>query len=153
MALERRDPVPPGRYHVYVSVEDASRWNTWAKEHKGKIQVVSTEAQTTTDNNPFFATTLFGETIKKHAGDWILFDVKTPVPWVNIGLPTIVSQSEMDKRSTADFYQAPEPVPDRGPLESLSEGVDTLTTAVKWGVGGFLAITVLRAVLGKKGKR
>jgi hypothetical protein len=152
MALERRDPVPPGRYHVYVSVDDAPRWSAWTKEHKGKIAVLSTEAQTTTPNNPFFGTTLFGETIKEHAGDFIVFDVKSPVPWVNIGLPTIVAPADMNKRSTSEFFQVPEPEPDSGPLESLSQGVDTMVTLVKWGVGGALAFTVLRVVLGRKGR-
>lgn len=153
MALERRNPVPVGRYHAFISVEDAPRWSAWMKEHKGKILVISTEAQTTTDNNPFFATTLFGDTIKEHAGDWVLFDVKEPVPWVNIGLPTIVTQAEMGKRTTNEFFKVPEPQPDSGPLESLSQGVDTLVTTVKWGVGVALAIAVARAVLDKKGKR
>lgn len=155
MALERRDPVPPGRYHVYISVGDAPRWNAWLKEHKGRVVVVSTEAQTElVDNNAFFSTSLFGETLTRHAGDWILFDVKSPVPWVNIGLPTIVRQDEMDKTRPNEFYKIPDPEPDSSVLDQLSkgagEGIDTLITLVKVGVGLAAGLAVFNVVRGRK---
>lgn len=155
MALERKSPLPIGRYYIYIGVDDAPRWNAWQKEHKGKIVVVSTEAQTElVSNNPFFATSLFGETLTKHSGDWILFDVKSPVPWVNIGLPTIVRKDEMAKVRPNEFYKIPDPKPDSGILDQLSkgagEGIDTLITFVKVGVGLAAGLAVFNVVRGRK---
>lgn len=136
MAVERRDPVPPGRYYAFVDEDKAEHWSDWVAEYKDRVRVVAMEAQTLTPNVPVWATTPTGEIIKAYAGDWVLFDVLSPVPWVNIGLPTIVT--DMRVKSTRDVYQLPPPGSDEGPLDQMAQSVQLLITLAT--VGGVLLL-------------
>lgn len=87
-AIERRDPVPIGRYWVDIT-EDGSRplvrhyFRQWLGEVKDKITVVKEERYSAIPSGI--------------ARDWYLFDVVSPVSWPKgkgFGLPTIVQSKE-----------------------------------------------------------
>lgn len=126
MALERRDPVPPGRYYVFFEADEASTWQAWATAHADRVRTIAVESQTVSPDSPIWATTPTGQIVKEHVGDWVLFDVTAPVPWVKLGLPTIVTDPRV--RSTRDVYKLPAPEPDVGPLDKLAAGLDLLGT-------------------------
>lgn len=146
MAMERRDPVPPGRYYLYISSDEASTWQAWVTEHRDRVMVVAVEAQTITPDSPVWATTPTGSIIKEHVGDWVLFDVKAPVPWVKLGLPTIVTDPRV--RSTQDVYKLPPPEPsDSGPLDQLADALKALTTLATIGGVVIIGSAVFRGVM------
>lgn len=73
MAIERRNPVPPGWYWQDIFRKDAPGFNDWLRRHKGKVFV-----RKTTTGEPM----------------WVLFEVRTPVVWEGPGLPTIADKEE-----------------------------------------------------------
>jgi hypothetical protein len=117
VAIERRDPVPPGRYWIYLKKEELSHWEEWLRINAGKVSVVASETQTQTPEGLLWATTPTGDIIKNAVGEWILFDVKVPVPWVGFGFPTIVTDPNV--RSTTDVMTAPEPEPEKYLIEEI----------------------------------
>jgi len=112
VALERRDPLPPGRYWIYVLEDELEDWSEWSRAHAATVHVVASEQKTKLA--PFtpavFATRWDGSIIMDGAGAWFLFDVSAPTPWVGFGFPTIVT--DMTIRRSTDVEAAPEPEPD-----------------------------------------
>ena len=112
MAVERRDPLPPGRYWIYVLEDELEDWDEWARDHSGAVHVVASERQTTL--SPYtpavMATRPDGSIIMDAAGAWILFDVMAPTPWVGFGFPTIVTDPTITR--SEQIVQAPAPDPD-----------------------------------------
>lgn len=110
MAVERRDPVPPGRYWAFIEKKNDARWSQWTAENKGKVKVVLTESQLAVDRDmpAIFVTRPDLDIIMDRVGDYVVFDVKSPVPWVGIGFPTIVTKSG-DPPHASETVQAPEP--------------------------------------------
>ncbi len=85
MAIERRDPLPPGRYSFNVwHGEDRPKWDAWTRANSNTVRTVSIEPGT--------------------ANDWVMFDVLAPTKWVGLGFPDIVTQ---DVHSQVDQIQAP----------------------------------------------
>lgn len=88
MTIERRNPVPKGRY--WVDIIDTKSYPGarlffygWLARNRGKVEVVKKES--------------FGALVTGAARDWYLFDVKLPVEWEKgqgFGLPTIVKSAE-----------------------------------------------------------
>lgn len=112
MAIERRDPLPVGRYWIYVLEDELDGWDEWAREHSTSVRVVATERK---KKLPEFRPAIFStrpdlSIILDEAGAWILFDVLSPTPWVGFGLPTIVTDMSITQSSQVE--QAPDPVPD-----------------------------------------
>lgn len=90
MALERRDPLPPGRYSFFVQVSDGAAWKKWTKEHSSTVKTVAAVPQKAlASNNPLFATDLDGNIIQDLVGTLVLFDVTMDTPWVGLGFPDI----------------------------------------------------------------
>lgn len=112
MAVERRDPLPAGRYWIYVLEEELADWDEWASEHSSTIHVVASERKKKL--SPFipaiFVTRPDLSIIMEAAGAWILFDVLSPTAWVGFGFPTIVTDPTI--RQSSEVEQAPEPEPD-----------------------------------------
>lgn len=144
MALERRDPVPAGRYYIYINADESETWNAWVESSGGRVKPIAIEAQTISPDSPVWATTPTGGIIKEHVGDWILFDVTEPVPWVKLGLPTIVTDPKV--RSTVDVYQAPVIDTEHGPLDELAAAIGMLTTLATIGGAIVIGSAVLQAV-------
>jgi len=76
--LERRNPVPPGRYWLDVFPPNIATITAWTRANKGAVRVVSTE---------FFDST--------PPRQWLMFDVLEPVPFdqLTFGFPTVVKQA------------------------------------------------------------
>jgi hypothetical protein len=111
--MERRDPVPPGRYWIVLKRDELPQWREWEISNSSKVSVVATESQFVSPDGWLWASRpeaiLPGTDgiIKTIAAEWVLFDVKAPVKWVGIGLPTIVTDLNMFR--TTDFITAPDP--------------------------------------------
>jgi hypothetical protein len=91
MAMERRDPLPPGRYSFVVPVADGAVWKAWTKAHSMTVATVAAVPQKAlASNNPFFATDLEGNIIENLVATVVVFDVSSPTPWVGLGFPDIV---------------------------------------------------------------
>lgn len=117
MTIERRNPVPKGRY--WVDIIDTKSYPgarlffvAWLARNRGKVEVVKKES--------------FGALVTGSARDWYLFDVKLPVTWEKgqgFGRPTIVRSAE---NPTAPVVTKPEdtatkPPPPPSFTEQLSE--------------------------------
>lgn len=118
MAVERRDPLPPGRYWIYLRMEEIEQWADWTIDHMATVKTVATQVMTITPavlhDRPWWFSILFMTrpdftTIEESVGEWVLFDVTAPTPWVGLGFPTIVGPDEMKKTRFDEFAQAPEP--------------------------------------------
>jgi hypothetical protein len=141
MAIERRNPVPKGRY--WVDIIDTKSYpgarlffHAWLARNRGKVEVVKKES--------------FGALITGAARDWYLFDVKIPVTWEKgqgFGLPTIVKSAENPTApvvtTSADTGTRPPPPP------SLSEQLSDMFADAK--TIAFMALAVY--VLTQTGKR
>lgn len=94
MALERRDPLPIGRYSVFILPKEASTWSEWIKRHGSSVKVIAVVDHTKlASSTPIFSANLELELIKDYAGSSVLFDVTAPTAWVGLGLPTIENVS------------------------------------------------------------
>jgi hypothetical protein len=117
MAIERRNPLPKGKYWVDIidtpKVPGARLYFTaWLARNRGKVKVIKKEE--------------FGALITGKARDWYLFEVLEPVTWETdkgFGLPSQVMSFENPNApvvtSSADTATRPEPP--AGPLEQLNE--------------------------------
>lgn len=92
MAVERRDPLPPGRYSFFVLVSDGPAWAKWLGEQGGRVRVVAqVDKRALGTSVPVFATRWDGTIIQDLVGTDVLFDVLEPTPWVGFGFPSIES--------------------------------------------------------------
>lgn len=117
--MERRDPVPVGRYWIYIDESETERWQAWVSASGGKVKVIVTEAlQTVSKWIPaIFVTRWDLDIIQSVVGYWILFDVLSPVKWVGFGYPTTVIDPTIN--SSTDTSTAPDPEPEWNPLGAL----------------------------------
>jgi hypothetical protein len=131
MAMQRKNPVPPGRYWVdqfnsvgpYNSAtpqDGIGRFERWLSQNKDKVRLVRREKF-----NSLFAG-------KERA--WYLFDVVAPVVWEKgWGFPTIVQagatpSAPMTVQTSEDTVQKP-------PEESAFQGFTDLFADVKaWAI-------------------
>lgn len=146
--MERKDPVPAGRYWLYITTAEVPRWDEWVKEHADRVQVIATEAQEALSSwlPMLFVTRPDLSIITNVEGYWVLFDVLQPVPWVGLGYPTHVIDPSV--QSATDISTAPPPAPDSSPWDTVA----TLTKLAGWGLGAYLAIqgfALLRPLLSK----
>lgn len=97
MAVERRNPLPVGRYWIDVVQSKQEAFDAWLTANRGKVGIRVSEGKA--DSDP------------PHT--WILFDVKTPVTWnTQFGYPTI-AEGEQSQEDTAS-RPPPEPSFDWG---------------------------------------
>lgn len=106
MAIERRNPLPAGRYWVDVPASKLPAFQSWLTAHSGEVITRQTEESPETA--------------------WYLFDVKAPVPWEGPGFPTIAGDVQ-GKDDTANGA--------RTEGEIRDEMIDELPK-VSLGVGG-----------------
>ena len=101
-ALERHNPVPPGKYWVDVFEQDSSAFYDWLAANRAAVHVDATESFPSNDGGP--------------AREWYLFTVGSPVQWKGPGFPTI---AEPNVTSSADTAQRPDP--EKDPLDKLDD--------------------------------
>lgn len=128
MAIERRDPVPPGRYSVFVLTKEEPLWHAWLAEHRGAVRALMS--------------------VPKNGGDWsngtaTLFEVDSPVKWVGLGLPDIITASPQewlrDERGQNTCYWV---WTEAGPTvvcdESGPARISIVSTLAPWAIAAFL---------------
>lgn len=128
MAVERRNPLPAGRYWVDVFETQAPAFRDWLFKYAPSVRVVTTEHFS--DTSP--------------TRDWYLFTVTSPTPWSGPGLPTIADPSVTTSEDTSQ-RPAPEPLP------SLTDAVQHVAMEALEVVAVISAVFVIAKLL-KKGK-
>ena len=127
MALERRNPLPPGRYWIDVFGDNRPRFTTWARQQKASVKVRVTESDVNSEP----------------PREWHLFDVSAPVPWdaQTFGFPTV---AEPEVQTSQDTVQRPPPEPE----PDLSHVLPTPSDLATVGGGlGMLALIIAGAFL------
>lgn len=90
MALERRNPLPPGRYSIFIHTDEESRWADWLREHRDTVRLlISVPKRVVASNTAVFSVTFTTEIIQNYIGRIELFDVSADTPWVELGYPDI----------------------------------------------------------------
>lgn len=142
MALERRRPLPPGRYWLDVTEADRRKWELWsnAMADVASVKIEHTEDMPAVDEG------FFGP----HAAPWqfVIFSLTAPnVAWEAVGLrsPSIAGADIQTASDTADL---PEPTPDI--LDQVSSAASGLATEIKTGAkvgiglaGGAAALAII----------
>jgi hypothetical protein len=128
--VERRNPLPPGRYWVDVFQSKSAAFNAWLARNKTAVKVESTESFPGDLDNAY------------ESRDWVLFRVLSPAPWEGPGLPTVADASV---KTSDDTVQ--KPPPEKGPLENLPKlpsaaGMGAVAAAA--GLGLFALVMYLR---------
>lgn len=139
MALERRRPLPAGRYWLDVMPATKEKWDMWraAMANVESVKVETTEhfpAQTGIPGVP--------DTLER---DFVIFTLTAPnVAWQVVGLPspTIAPKSVTTSADTGDV-----PPPEPGPLEQLGQAAAGIGSSAKVGIGvGVAAVIVIGAI-------
>jgi len=128
MALERRRPLPPGRYWLDVFPDNAAGWESWSRAmtKMGSANVEVTEHFEAIDGAP--------------AHDFVIFTTKTEnAAWQAAGLPspTIAPSSVTTSDDTVD-----KPPPELNPLDQIGQTAAGITTGIKVAVGVVVVVSV-----------
>lgn len=102
MALERRNPLPEGRYWIMlIGNFQIEKFDEWLKRHKDLVGVVSSELDPG-------GTTFFGPSKPEPPTQFVVFDVDFDdvVRWEGPGFPNIVRAGE-DVTSRQDVEDVP----------------------------------------------
>jgi hypothetical protein len=119
MALERRTPIPVGRYWIDVIGENIPAFDAWARESP---QVVIEASELFEDDEP--------------RREWVLFRTTAPAAFENrlFGFPTIADESV---KTSGDTVQRPDP-------ETTEDQIAKLASVAKFGIGAALLIALLK---------
>lgn len=122
--IERRNPLPPGRYWIDVFDPHRRNFRDWLEKNSVTVEQ-SKEYETSTP-----------------LGTWYLFSTTEPIQWEGPGFPTIADQSVQSHDDTAD--KAP---PEKEGLEKIEEMVENagsfLTLAAMAG-GAFILYKIIK---------
>lgn len=144
MALERRDPVPAGRYSVFILPAEEARWIAWIAANRATVKpVLSVPKQRVGSSAAPFATTWMGDIIQDYAGSAVLFDVTAPTPWVGLGLPTIETRTKEawlleERENLSCFWIWTESGPSISCTPEGPARIDLFTTLAPWVLAGLL---------------
>jgi hypothetical protein len=138
MTLERRNPLPVGRYWIDIFESGMTAWQAWLTANAGTVRVETTQ--------DFESPGIFAHALEHPLEIWaerpparrfVIFAVSAPTPWsgtMGLGHPTVASP---DVTQSDDTVQKPPPPPEV--LDSLSEGVASVgafaATAGKVAIG------------------
>ena len=149
-AIERRNPLPPGRYWQDIFNKHAPDWNAWIAEHgSGAIgdetKDVVVERVDRFRADPLRDGSWLPEILApENAGTipdrmWVLFRVKRAVPWpaTKLGFPTIADETV---QSSADTAENP---PGLTPGEEIEAAAMHVVRPVMYLAGGLLALKIL----------
>lgn len=142
--LERRNPLPPGRYWQDIFAAQASAWNAWLSENvaSGAVRVAKVEHF---KPDPLRSGEWLPDAFQpENAGTipartWVLFDVVTATPWpaVKLGFPTIADSSVQTSSDTATNPPGP------SPREELADAAMAIVKPVAYLAGGLLMLKLL----------
>lgn len=125
MSIERRNPIPPGRYWIDTFDPDIGDFAEWAK-NSPQVSVIASELHD--DEKP--------------KRQWVLFAVKEPgavFEATKFGFPTIAGE---DVKSSDDTVQKPEvKQPELADLVESAKGVAYLALAL---VGAIVAAKLVK---------
>jgi len=108
MAMQRKNPVPPGKYWVDQFEQRILEFDMWLRRNDDKVKVIKREE--------------FARLWNGRQRVWYLFQVQQPVKWEKgWGFPTIAQSAE---NPTAPVVEKPDdtvtkPPPPLGPIEQL----------------------------------
>lgn len=143
MAVERRDPVPPGRYWVFILPKEEAQWASWTQANAATVRVIGVERKEKLE--PYvpaiFATRPDLSIIMQDGGAWLLFDILAPTPWVGLGFPTIVNSSSVKSSSQVEQGEVPPPPPGSGPGDIAAK---IAIGAAPWLLGAFLGVQLIK---------
>jgi hypothetical protein len=132
-AIERRNPLPVGKYWVDVFEKDQAAFRAWLTANRGSVQAQTTESFPANEGGP--------------ARDWYLFSVTAPVTWNGPGFPTIAGPGVQTSADTAE-----RPQPEKDPTDKLSDYLKKLAddaekakNTILW--VGAIAVVVVGGVL------
>lgn len=119
MALERRDPVPAGRYSVFIRDAEEPRWQAWTAANPTVRVVASVQKRAVGGGelSAIFHVDTDGNIIWENVGSSLLFDLTAPTPWVGLGFPTI--ENRPLEAWAKEETENPEYIPEPTPLDSI----------------------------------
>lgn len=145
MTEMRQNPLPAGRYWVFVSKPHSAAFETWRAINKDSVHVEVTEA-----TEPAFFIFTVAESVKVPGGT---STITIPVQWDanTFGFPSVAGP---EVKSSSDVTQAPDLPKD--PTDQLSDtldGIGSLGKALGVGVAAVLGAYLIGKFLeGRKGK-
>jgi hypothetical protein len=138
-AVERRNPLPIGRYWVDVFAKDSDAFTQWTKRNTDRLKIRGTEH--------------FANDDAALVRDWMLFEVLSPVPWEGPGFPTVADASVTSSSDTSDRPPPPPAVVDQmqGMLDNAAHEIgDALKTGVIVSAAVGVGILILSKMGGKR---
>lgn len=145
--LERRSPLPVGRYWQDVFAKQGPDFRDWLEAHltDGSVSIEKIEAfqaDPLRDGSwlPAALQPDFKGTIPDRS--WVLFNVLRPVDWpaTKLGFPTIANPSVQTSTDTADNPPGP------SPTDEVVGALKDATGAITLALGLFLGIKVVQAL-------
>lgn len=128
-AVERRNPLPPGRYWVDVFWSKRGAFTAWLSKNAASIKVVNVESYPGDMDAGY------------EAREWYLFQVLSPVAWEGPGLPTVAGSGVT---TSDDTVQKPPPESPGDYLPKLPSAEKLGFTAAAVGLGLFALVMFLR---------
>jgi hypothetical protein len=129
MTIERRRPLPAGRYWVDIFERDRPQWAAWisVQQNAGNAKVEATEHFPGDESKDL------------EERDWVLFVTTAETVWPDADMGLAPNIAGKDVHSSTDTIDRPPPEPD--PLERLERMGDTLVRGVM--TAGAVAVGVL----------
>jgi len=112
MAIQRNNPLPPGKYWVDVFDPDRQEFRGWLADNASTLHVEKQEDKLARGGYP--------------AETWYLFTVTAPTPWNGPGFPTISDDAVQQWDDTAE-----RPPPPPSVSEQAGEVIDSVEAAAK----------------------
>lgn len=119
MAIERRNPLPAGRYWIDVFDPKRNDFRVWLSQHKDQITIEQTK-----------------EYLAEH-GTWYLFTTHEDIQWDGPGFPTIATEEVHTQADTGE--KGP---PEKSGMETIEETLEKSSSFLMLGalgLGAFLA--------------
>lgn len=126
MAIERKNPLPVGKYWVDVFDPHINDFKDWLDKNKDSVIIDKQEYYIARDNYP--------------QRNWYLFHNTAPVDWQGPGFPTI---AEQETHTSEDTAQKPPPEPSGVEvIEDAFSKAGNILTLAGLAVGGILLYKV-----------
>ncbi len=143
-ALQRANPLPPGRYWQDIFAKQANAWNAWLAQalKSGAVTIEKVEHfnRDPLHDGSWLPNGPTGELEVIGDRTWVLFNVVRPVDWpaTKLGFPTIADATVQQSSDTV--LNPPGPTPADEIKEVL---LDSVVKPAMWIGGGYLAIKLL----------
>src|SRR5512140_3760505 len=119
MTIERRNPLPVGKYWQDVTYDRLAGFDQWLRRAENRVRIDATEEREGSDGSPSLT--------------WYAFSVLEPVTWEGPGYPTIIP-SGSSVTSSRDVMQVPVV---QSAADSLQQAAES---GVKWGLAALIAL-------------